>query len=80
MGLQTLTVFSVLFLLLAAAHAQAFHVDFSRWARPPLVKTKFGVYQTPFLQKADLLRAAALLPVVFPRFTVVFPEFAVVFR
>ncbi len=48
----------------SAAHAQAqvFHVDFSRWEGPPLVKTKFGVYQTPFLSKNDLQRAAALLP------------------
>ncbi len=30
------------------AQAQMFHVDFSHWAGPPLVKDKFGVYQTPF--------------------------------
>ena len=39
-----------------------FHADFSTWAGPPLIKTKFGVYQTPFLSKADLQKAAALLP------------------
>jgi hypothetical protein len=39
-----------------------FHADFSRWAGPPLVKTKFGVYETPFLAKDDLRRAADLLP------------------
>lgn len=42
--------------------SQVFHVDFSRWAGPPLVKTKFGVYETPFLSRDNLRRAAALLP------------------
>lgn len=28
---------------------QNFTADFGRWSGPPLVKTKFGVYQTPFL-------------------------------
>jgi len=32
-----------------SAAAQTFTVDFGRWSGPPLVKTKFGVYQTPFL-------------------------------
>ncbi len=31
------------------ARAQSFTVDFARWSGPPLVKTKFGVYQTPLL-------------------------------
>ncbi len=38
-------------LLPGGAHAQAFRVDFSRWTGPPLVKDKFGVYQTPFFFK-----------------------------
>ena len=29
--------------------AQTFTANFGRWSGPPLVKTKFGVYQTPFL-------------------------------
>ncbi len=53
---------ALLVLLASAVQAQVFHADFSRWAGPPLVKTKFGVYQTPFLSKGDLERAAALLP------------------
>jgi hypothetical protein len=44
-----------------SAQALVFHADFSRWSGPPLIKTKFGVYETPFLKKADLQRAAALL-------------------
>lgn len=52
----------VLLLPPVAAHAQVFHADFSKWAGTPLVKTKFGVYQTPFLKKDDLLHAASLLP------------------
>lgn len=39
-----------------------FHADFSQWAGPPLIKTKFGVYETPFLTKENLRRAADLLP------------------
>ena len=31
-----------------ALHAQTFSVDFSHRSGPPLVKDKFGVYQTPF--------------------------------
>ncbi len=42
--------------------AQVFHVDFSRWAGPPFVKTKFGVYETPFLSKTNLRHAADLMP------------------
>jgi len=44
------------------ASPRVFHADFSKWAGPPLVKTKFGVYETPFLKKDDLAKAAALLP------------------
>ena len=36
-------------LLGLSAPAQTFTADFGRWSGPPLVKTKFGVYQTPFL-------------------------------
>jgi xylan 1,4-beta-xylosidase len=57
-----LTALVVLLLPSVAAHAQVFHADFSKWAGTPLVKTKFGVYETPFLKKDDLNRAAALLP------------------
>ncbi len=46
----------------AADTPVVFHADFAKWAGPPLVKTKFGVYETPFLKKADLAKAAALLP------------------
>jgi hypothetical protein len=38
-----------LFFSLSPANAQTFTANFSRWTGPPLVKTKFGVYQTPFL-------------------------------
>lgn len=61
-GLRALLAFAALFFLPAAAPAQVFHADFSKWAGPPLVKTKFGVYQTPFLKKADLAKAAGMLP------------------
>ena len=45
-----------------AQEAATFAVDFSRWsADPPLVKTKFGVYQTPLIGRAALLRSLALL-------------------
>ena len=37
------------FLLGLPAAGQTFTADFGRWSGPPLVKTKFGVYQTPFL-------------------------------
>lgn len=40
------------FLNPVGVHAQTFHADFSRWAGPPLVKDKFGVYQTPFFFKS----------------------------
>ena len=53
---------AALFFLPSIVPAQVFHADFSQWAGPPLVKTKFGVYETPFLKKADLDRAAVLLP------------------
>ena len=39
----------------ASADAQTFTVDFSRWTDPPLVKTKFGVYQTPLIARGRLL-------------------------
>ena len=61
-GLWALTALAVLFLSPANAQTPISHADFSKWAGPPLVKTKFGVYQTPFLSEADLSRAAALLP------------------
>lgn len=45
----------------SVAAAQTFHVDFSQWSGPPLVKTKFGVYQTPLVTLPDLLRSASSL-------------------
>ena len=50
-GLWTLTALAVLFLPPVPARAQTFRVDFARWTGPPLVKTKHGVYQTPFFFK-----------------------------
>ncbi|RYG29962.1 hypothetical protein EON81_25785, partial [bacterium] len=41
--------------------AQKFRIDFSRWEGPPLVKTKFGVYQTPFTPLEPLNRSLRLL-------------------
>jgi len=61
-GVWTPAALAALFFLPGIAQAQVFHADFSQWTGPPLVKTKFGVYQTPFLKKGDLARAAALLP------------------
>lgn len=53
-----------LFFLTGAAKvagAQAFEADFSRWTDPPLVKTRFGVYQTPLISRERLLNSVALL-------------------
>ena len=50
----------LLFLSLPAA-AQTFTADFGRWSGPPLVKTKFGVYQTPFLPPATWQKMMPLL-------------------
>ena len=36
-------------------------MDFARWADPPLVKTKFGVYQTPLIGLDRLLASTDLL-------------------
>ncbi|BDI29630.1 hypothetical protein CCAX7_16810 [Capsulimonas corticalis] len=52
-GLRTLSASAVLFLASMSAHAQTFHVDFSKESGPPLLKTKFGVYQTPFFFKTS---------------------------
>ena len=41
--------------------AQTFEVDFSQPADPPLVKTKFGVYQTPLTTLPRLLDSMPLL-------------------
>ena len=44
------------------ADAQTFTADFSRWGGgPPLVKTKFGVYQTPLISRAELMKSLPLL-------------------
>lgn len=45
----------------ATAQAQTFEVDFSHPADPPLVKTKFGVYQTPLVTLPRLLDSVPLL-------------------
>ena len=44
-----------------AAPAQTFTADFSRWSGSPLVKTKFGVYQTPLLPLQTTLASLSLL-------------------
>jgi len=54
----------LIFLLCMAtrgALAQTFTVEFRRWADPPLVKTRFGVYQTPLARLPRLLRSCRLL-------------------
>jgi hypothetical protein len=43
------------------ASAQTFTADFGRWSGPPLVKTKFGVYQTPFLPPSSWKKMMPLL-------------------
>ncbi len=61
--------FSLLFALLfsanalvsSTARAQIYAVDFSRGADFPLVKTKFGVYQTPLVTLPRLLGSVPLL-------------------
>lgn len=42
-------------------NAVTIHADFSRWDGPPLAKTKFAVYQTPFLSRKSLLRSTEFL-------------------
>ena len=50
-----------LLLLNRPAAAQTFTADFGRWSGPPLVKTKFGAYQTPFLPPATWRKMLPLL-------------------
>ena len=50
-----------LLLLSPSTSAQTFTVDFGRWSGPPLVKTKFGVYQTPFLPPSTWKKMMPLL-------------------
>ena len=38
-----------------------YRIDFRRWAGVPLLKTKFGVYATPFSPRGDLVRSLDLL-------------------
>lgn len=62
--MKTLTLVLMLGALLCAvsANAQTLTVDFSRWGGgPPLVKTKFGVYQTPLIGQAPLMKSLPLL-------------------
>lgn len=44
-----------------AALSQTFTADFSRWSGSPLVKTKFGVYQTPLIPLKTALDSMPLL-------------------
>lgn len=55
-----LTLAGPLLLGLPAA-AQTFTADFGHWSGPPLVKTKFGVYQTPFLPSSSWKKMLPLL-------------------
>lgn len=41
--------------------AQSFTVDFSQWTSSPLVKDKFGVYQTPLKTQQSIERASRFL-------------------
>ena len=50
-----------LFAMHSFAGAQTFTADCSHWSGPPLVKTKFGVYQTPLIRLQDLLNTTPLL-------------------
>lgn len=59
--LRGLPALAGLLLLGFPAAAQTFTADFGRWGRPPLVKTKFGVYQTPFLSPATWKKMMPLL-------------------
>jgi len=59
-GYSLLLLASLFFLCLPAA-AQTFTADFGRWSGPPLVKTKFGVYQTPFLPPSTWRKMMPLL-------------------
>ena len=47
--------------LCASSGAQTFEVDFSKVGGPPLVKTKFGVYQTPLVTLPRLVDSIPLL-------------------
>lgn len=58
--LKLMLIMSVM-LLAVSANAQKFEVDFSQPAHAPLVKTKFGVYQTPLTTLPRLLDSMPLL-------------------
>ena len=60
-ALRSLPALAGLLLLGLPAAAQTFTADFGRWSGPPLVKTKFGVYQTPFLPPAAWKKMMPLL-------------------
>ena len=47
--------------LLPSAAIAAYRIDFARWAGVPLLRTKFGVYETPFVAREALVRSLALL-------------------
>lgn len=62
MMIKLLIVIAATTLLSSSALAQTFDVDFSRpSSEPPLVKTKFGVYQTPLTTLPQLLDSVPLL-------------------
>ena len=44
-----------------AVYAQTFTINFARQSGPPLVKTRFGVYQTPLVTLPDLLNSLPML-------------------
>lgn len=58
---QQLILMVSLALFAVTANAQTFEVDCAQPADPPLVKTKFGVYQTPLTTLPRLLNAMPLL-------------------
>jgi len=61
LALWSLSALVGLLLLSLPAAAQTFMADFGRWSGPPLVKTKFGVYQTPFLPPSTWKKMMPLL-------------------
>ncbi len=60
-AIRLLVTLAAPFLLGLPSAAQTFAADFGRWSGPPLVKTKFGVYQTPFLPPAAWRKMVPLL-------------------
>ena len=61
LALWSLSALVGLLLLSPPTSAQTFAADFGQWSEPPLVKTKFGVYQTPFLPPSTWKKMMPLL-------------------